>query len=225
MVNTARIQSNHISVKRRLQQPQQVTPLRSVRPDNPTQSPAPPATPQPAPPKNTVRTTPKKTHRQPLHKKKTYIGKDVQLNLWVRPVVKSELERVAKREGLSVSSAGEALLEKALQQDMYTQHQVLLETILDRAIGRHLRVYSDRNASLQARTLKKVEFLIGLTTNILGRQQGIDEAHMERILNDADDAARASITRTTPSEKKVIADEKAVFDRGGGESRDSNGNF
>ena len=186
------------------------------RQDNPAPPPAPSGTPQPAPHKNSTRTAPKNAQIPPTRQKKTRLGKDVQLNLWVRPVVKAELERVAKREGLSVSSAGEALLEKALQQDMYTQHGALLETILDRAVGRHMRTYSDRNAGLQARNLQKTELVFSLVTNILGRMPGMDEETITKILRDADDAANASITRTTLKQRNIVEAEKQHFAGKGG---------
>src|SRR5579859_5799980 len=102
------------SQRRRLATGEVVTTLRSVRQDNPAQTTAPSAIPQPAPKEKYTRTTPKATGTKSTQQKNSARGKDVQLNLWVRPVVKAELERVAKREGLSISAAGEAFLEKAL---------------------------------------------------------------------------------------------------------------
>src|SRR5436309_1974363 len=139
MVNTAHTHFTDNGVPRRYSAANVLTTVRGVRQDNPAQPPAPSGTPQPAPRKKDARTTPKDVHIHTPHQTKPYLGKDVQLNLWVRPVVKAELERVAKREGVSVSSAGEALLENALQQDIYTQHGALLEIILDRAVGKHMR--------------------------------------------------------------------------------------
>ena len=212
-MNTAHIQLPGNSVNRRLQQPPLVRPVRGLWQDNPAPNHAPPDTPQPAPLKNTTRTVPNRENTNTTHRKKTHLGKDVQLNLWVRPVVKAELERVAKREGVSVSAAGEALLEKALQTDIHTQHATLLDTVIDKAIAKYLRVYSDRNAGLQARTIQKTEMVFQIVTNLLARIPGMDESHMERILNDADDAARGSIKRMTPKDKKVIADEQAEFEQ------------
>src|SRR5438874_3021723 len=145
MLNTAHTHFTANSFPRRYNATNGLTTVRGVRQDNPAPNPAPSATPQPAPLKNTTRTAPNRENTNTTHRKKTHLGKDVQLNLWVRPVVKVELERVAKREGLSVSAAGEALLEKALQTDIHTQHATLLDTLIDKAIAKYLRVYSDRN--------------------------------------------------------------------------------
>jgi len=218
MVNTVHTQFTGISLPRRDQHPDAVTHAQRGRQDNPAQSPAPSRTPQPAPPKNGIRTAPKKGDTNSTHPKTNRLGKDVQLNLWVRPVVKAELERVATREGLSVSATGEAFLEKALQQDLYTQQSALLETILDRAIGRHMRMYSDRNASLQARNIQKTELIFQIVTQILSKMPGMDGKKLEAFMEQADELARASITRITATDKKAIDTEKAAFEKGGNAS-------
>src|SRR5437016_14473003 len=97
-------------------------PRRGVGQDNPAHPSAPLPTLQPAPRKKVMRTAPKAVYTQSPQQRMRRQRKDVQLNLWVRPGVKAELQRVAKREGLSVSAAGEALLENALHQDIHTQH-------------------------------------------------------------------------------------------------------
>src|SRR6266702_2414673 len=68
---------------------------------------------QPAPHEKAMRAqqTNRKTSRsqtRPNPKRNT-----VQVTLWVKPVVKAELQRLAERDGLSVSATGGAFLEKA----------------------------------------------------------------------------------------------------------------
>jgi hypothetical protein len=83
-----------------------------------------------------------------------------------------------------------------------------------------MRTYSDRNAALQARNLVKTELVLGIVTNILARQPGMTQQTMQDILNDADDAARASITRITPKQKTIITAEKKHFEEKGVNTRD-----
>lgn len=130
--------------------------------------------------------------------------------------VRVELERKAKEEGLSVSATGSAILEWFFQQSISTQNAATLETAIDTSIGRHMRKYSDRNAALQVRNLIKTELILGIATNILGRLPGMDEAIMREILTDADDAARASITRSTQQQKNIVDAERTLFDEKGG---------
>src|SRR5713226_6135224 len=73
------------------------------------------------------------------------------VTLWVKPVVKAELQRRAEREGLSLSATGAAFLEKALQQSIDMQYGTLLEPIIARTITRHLRSRDNRLALLLAR--------------------------------------------------------------------------
>lgn len=178
--------------------------LRSGRQDNPAHLPAPPGTLQPAPPKNTTRTAPKRACTTTTHQKKNRRGKDVQLNLWVRPVVKAELERVAKREGVSVSAAGEALLENALQQTISTQYAALLEPIINKAIGKHMRSYSNRLAVLLVRSLFASEQARSYAINILGRLPGMTDTDLNDIKHGANNTARANITRVTPQMKTLL---------------------
>ncbi len=204
MSNIHSVQSAQNRLPRRLQHPEQVTTVRSVWQDNPAPPTRPPATPQPAPPKKDTRTAPKNTQTNSTYQKKANRGKDVQLNLWVRPVIKAELERVAKREGISVSAAGEALLEHALQQDLHTQHAALLDTAIEKAIGKHMRSYSNRLAVLLVRSLYTADQTRSIVTNILSRQNGITQHDLAAILTASDNKARGNITRLSPQLKTLI---------------------
>jgi hypothetical protein len=53
-----------------------------------------------------------RSQNTPVAKRRT-----VQLTLWTNPIVKAEIQRIAKREGVSDSAVGAAFLEKALQQN------------------------------------------------------------------------------------------------------------
>src|SRR5947207_1376279 len=93
-------------------------PLSGVGQDNPTPPPARTASPQAAPPKTGMRPTPNEVSRTRPERKTSKKRKTVHLTLWVKPVVKVELQRIAEQEGVSVSSAGAAFLEKALQHNL-----------------------------------------------------------------------------------------------------------
>jgi hypothetical protein len=60
---------------------------------------------------------PERTKKHGSNKRKT-----VHLVLWVNPIVKAELQRIAKQEGLSMSRAGGELLERSLQQNIDMQY-------------------------------------------------------------------------------------------------------
>lgn len=203
-MNTAYTQLSHNRLPRRLHVPEAATTARSVWQDNPAPHTAPSPTPQPAPPQQETRTAPKKRQTHQTHQSKNRLKKDVQLNLWVRPVVKAELERVAKREGVSMSAAGEALLEHALQQNLQTQYASLLETIIDKSIGKHMRSYSNRLAVLLVRSLFTAEQTRSFVYNQLVRHPGITDEILTAIKTGAHNRAKANITRVTPQMKTLI---------------------
>src|SRR5438874_6379154 len=126
-------------------------PRRGVWQDNPTPHAARRASPQPAPPKNGMRPQEmnSKTHRsqnRPTAKRKT-----VHLTLWVKPVVKAELERIAEQEGVSVSATGGAFLEQALEEHVDMHYSALLHPIIEQAIAKKMRSYSSRISMLLVR--------------------------------------------------------------------------
>src|SRR6266567_2813131 len=204
MQNNQHTQSTPKTLPRRSHPAKIQQPRSGVGQDNPTPPPARIATVQPAPPKNSMRPTPKKTNTARTQQGKALRRKTVHLTLWVRPVVKAELERLAEQEGLSVSATGAAFLEKAVQEDLHTQHGALLETTIDKAIAKHMRSYSNRLAVLLVRSLFTTEQTRSIVTNILGRQEGVTQPMLETILNGSSNTARANITRITPQLKTVI---------------------
>lgn len=137
--------------------------------------------------------------------------KTVHLMLWVKPVVKAELERIAQQEGLSISATGAAFLEHAIQQDIHTQHGALLDTIIEKAIAKHMRSYSSRIAILLVRSLFASEQTRSLATNILGRQPGVTQPVLEEILNGSSNAAKRNITRKTPQLESIIEELEQLF--------------
>src|SRR5947209_7091750 len=178
----------------------------SVGQDNPTPPPARTASPQPAPPKQEMRSTPKETKTTSTHQGNRKNRKTIHLTLWVRPVVKAELERIAESEGVSMSSAGAAFLEKALQHNLHSQHTTLLDLTISKAIGKHMRSYSTRLAVLLVRSLFESSQTRSLVTNFLGRHSGVTQPVLERLLNGSSNTAKRNITRLTPQLKTMLAE-------------------
>jgi hypothetical protein len=172
----------------------------SVRQDKTALTRGSPAAPQPEPLPNPARShplnnNPKRSKNHGSTKRKT-----VHLVLWVNPIVKAELQRIAEREGLSMSKAGGTLLERALQQNIDMQYNALLTPVIEAAIKKEIRSFSNRLAMLLARTLFASEQTRSLTTNILGRQPGITEDLLKHILAMSQKAAKGTLSRKTPPE-------------------------
>lgn len=83
--------------------------------------------------------------------------KTIHFTLWIKPIVKEYLQRLADREGISLSQAGGALLEKAMQTRIDMQYGAMLEPIIERSITKYLRQRDTRIISLLVRIAAKAE--------------------------------------------------------------------
>ena len=200
MSNTQRTQLSRNSVQRRLQHPERVTTVRGVWQDNPTHPPARTATKQPASEQISTRPTQKKTNTPATHRKKSTKRKTVSITIWVNPVVKAELQRIAEQETISLSATASAFLEQAIKQDIHSQHGALLETIIDKAIAKHMRAYSNRLASLLVRSAFSSEQTRQIAANILSRQQIkplMPSENLNTILDQSSKSAKRNIRHHT----------------------------
>jgi hypothetical protein len=122
----------------------------------------------------------------------------VKVTLWVKPVVKAELERKAAQEDLSVSAAGGALLEQALQHHIDMHYNALLQPVIEQAIHKRMRGISNRLAWLLVRVAYDAGQTRNLVTNLLNRQAGMTPSMLKAILEQSGKSARWSITRKSP---------------------------
>ncbi len=162
------------------------------------------ASPQPARYKEVMRAQQMKSNNARSQNSNKQKRQTVQLTLWVKPIVKAELERIAKQEGLTVSAAGAVFLEKALQQNIDMQYGALLKPIIEQTITKQMRGMSTRLAWLLVRVAFDVGQVRGMTTNILGRQPGMNQDILETILKESGNTAKANITRKTPQLKELM---------------------
>jgi hypothetical protein len=171
---------------------------------------------QPAPRQNPMRphalnTGAARSKNKPKPKRKT-----VHLTLWVDPIVKRELQRIAEQEGVTVSKTGAAFLKQALQNSVNMQYSELLTPIIETAIDKRMRSRDARLAWLLVRVAFDTGQTRSLVTNILGRQQGMTEDMLKNILAMSQRTAKGNITRRTPQiaelmeavEKWLAEDEK-----------------
>jgi hypothetical protein len=139
--------------------------------------------------------------------------KTEQLTLWVKPIVKTELKRLAEQEGLSVSSVGAAFLEKAMQSNLDMQYGTLLQSIIESAIEKQMRSMSTRLAFLLVRVASASEQTRSLVTNVLGRQQGVTPSVLNEILDGSSKAAKGKITHCTPQLEELITEGERWFQK------------
>jgi hypothetical protein len=171
---------------------------------------------QPAPHQNPMRPHELNTGAARSKNKPTPKRKTVHLTLWVEPIVKRELQRIAQEEGLTVSKTGASLLRQALQQNVDMHYSALLTPIIEAAIDKRMRARDSRLAWLLVRVAFDTGQTRSLVTNILGRQQGMTEDVLKNILAMSQRTAKGNITRRTPQitelmeavEKWLAEDEK-----------------
>jgi len=176
----------------------------SVGQDNPTPPPARSASPQPAPQKKAMRPQPLNTNLSRSQNTPKAKRKTVHLTIWLKPVVKAALQRLAESEGLSISATGAALLERALQTTTDMQYGALLQPIIEQAIRQQMRNISTRLAWLLVRVAYDAGQTRSLVTNILGRQAGVSPDVLKTILDSSSKTAKGNITRRTPQLTELI---------------------
>jgi hypothetical protein len=153
---------------------------------------------QPAPHQNPMRPHPLSSNATRSKNKPKPKRKTVHLTLWVDPIVKRELQRIAEQEGVTVSKTGAALLKQALQNNVNMQYSELLTPIIETAIDRRMRSRDARLAWLLVRVAFDTGQTRSLVANILGRQQGMTEEALKTILAMSQRTAKGNITRKTP---------------------------
>lgn len=167
---------------------------------------------QPAPRQNPLRAHPlnrrtPRSQNSPNPKRKT-----VQLTIWVEPIVKRELQRIAKLEGLTVSKTSASLLKQALQNNVNMHYSALLTPIIETAIDKRMRSRDNRLAFLLARNAFASEQTRAIAANILGRQQGMTEETLKNILTLTKRTAQGNLTRRNPELEELIAAIKQWLD-------------
>ncbi len=179
-------------------------PLSGVRQDKPRPPSARIASTQPAPLKNMMRAHETESNGARSQNRPTPKRKTAKLTVWVKPVVKAELQRIAESEGLSISATGAAFLENALQAHVDMQYGSLLQPIIEQAIRKQMRSISTRLAWLLVRVAFDSGQTRSLVTNILGRQSGVTPDMLKTILDHSSKTAKGNITRKTPQLIELI---------------------
>jgi len=126
------------------------------------------------------------------------------LQVWVNPIVKAEIKRMAEINGVSASAQGAALLEEILRQTLHIQQAATLETVLEKIIAKAHRSLATRMAWLLVRIAFDTGISRVLTTNMLGRQNGMTEKEFNDILATADKRTKANLMRKTPQLTELV---------------------
>jgi hypothetical protein len=166
------------------------------------------ATAQPAPRTTPLRAQPLNTKAPRAKNTSTPKRKTEQLTLWVEPIVKRGIQRIATEEGLTLSKAGAALMKQALQHHVDMHYHALLDPIIKTAIQKHITSGFNRLAFLLVRIAFAAEQTRVIDTNILTRLQDMPvmtEEKFQDILTMSQKAAKGNIVRTSPELRELVA--------------------
>jgi hypothetical protein len=130
--------------------------------------------------------------------------KTVHLVLWVKPIVKADIKRIADQEGISLSKAAGTLLARALDGYMDRNYHALLDPMIKTSVQKHMAGGFNRLAWLLVRIAFAAEQDRALTTNILGRMPDVTPEQLKHILTMSQKAAKGNISRTSPEMQELI---------------------
>jgi hypothetical protein len=139
----------------------------------------------------------------------------VQLSIWVRPIVKAEIQRLVDQgqgEGndkLTVSSVAAALLEKAVQGHIDMQYGALLEPVFQNLFDRRMSSRDNRLALLLVRNYLVAEQTRGLITYVASRQPDMTPDILNDILDHTFQEAKKKLIRRSPELEELIREIKS----------------
>jgi hypothetical protein len=135
----------------------------------------------------------------------------------MRPGVKSTLQRLAKQDGLSFSSACASALEIYARQAIHQQEEALFEPRFrkiareeNRSLGNRLIFFAMRNAIAAEQTRI-------LTADLYKRQlqkEGVSQEKIQEKLDTAYDMARSNVLKKTPQLKTLLDEWWRATDEG-----------
>ena len=176
-------------------------PLRGVGQDKGASDAAPENTTQPVPVTNGVRSSSNDTSAVRTQHHHGANERKVRGSIWMKPGVKSALQRLADQDNLSFSETCSTALEVYARQKIHQQEEALFEPRFrhivreeNRSLGNRLVFFAMRNAIAAEQTRI-------LTTDLYKRQllkEGISQKKIEEKVDQAYTLARSNVLKKTP---------------------------
>jgi hypothetical protein len=161
-------------------------------------------TPQPAPHEKLMRSQQMNKSFARIQNSHTPKRQTVPATIWLSPIEKHELQRIADSEKISLSQAGRAFIRKGMQTRLDMQYSSFLEPVIERVIARYLNNRDSRIITLLVRIAYDSGQTRGIVTNILGLMDGIKPDLLREILDGADKSAKSNIMKKTPQVEELI---------------------
>jgi hypothetical protein len=142
----------------------------------------------------------------------------VQLSIWVKPIVKAEIQRLVEQghapgtdreqDKLTVSSVAAALLERAVQGHVDMQYGALLEPVFQHLFDRRMASRDNRLALLLVRNYLVGEQTRGLATYLASRVPDMTPDILNDILDHTFQEAKKKLVRRSPELEELIQEVK-----------------
>ncbi|MBV8891442.1 MAG: hypothetical protein JO266_05610 [Acidobacteria bacterium] len=127
----------------------------------------------------------------------------VPVTIHVDLIVKTRLQEIAQREGVSLSQTGGAFLKKALQGDIDLQYGAMLQPVLEHILRKHLNRTNYRDA-LHVESLYYSAQTLYLVTNVLKRS-GIETDILDEIVLECEKRAKNLLRKSSPTITSLLA--------------------
>lgn len=138
----------------------------------------------------------------------------------IKPSVKTELQRIARAEGLTTSRVGAVAIEDWLARRSHIQHRGIFQPMIERAIAKEMRAYSSRLAMLLVRSLFTSEQTRAIAYNILRKQPGLTDEKVDDIMDGSKNTAKRNIGQVSPELAPIIPVIEQWLEQGAGEAHD-----
>jgi hypothetical protein len=176
-------------------------PLRGVRQDKGASDAAPENTTQPAPVTNSVRSSLNDTAAGRVQNHHIAKERKVRGSIWMRPGVKSALQRLADQDNLSFSEMCATALEVFARWKIHKQEEALFEPRFRKIAREENRSLGNRLVFFEMRNAIAAEQTRILTTDLYKRQllqEGISQQQIQTKVDNAYTLARSNVLKKSP---------------------------
>jgi hypothetical protein len=136
----------------------------------------------------------------------------VHTTFWLHPLVRSELERIAECERLTLSQVGATGLDQWVRGRLHDQHESLLYPVLRQLIRDELRAFGNRIVFFLIRIAFAAEQSRILITNVLHKltiQMGLPIDKFNEMVDKSNKMARRNIIARSPEIKTLMKEWEA----------------
>jgi hypothetical protein len=138
----------------------------------------------------------------------------VPLQIWIDPLLKGEVQRIAENEALSASQVGATAVGEWIHQRLHDRHEALLYRTMRQLVRDENRALGNRLVFFQMRTAFASEQTRILVTNILDRMlknDGVKPEIFNSLVDKSNKMAKRNIIARTPELKSLIEEFQAYL--------------